>query len=100
MMIRFEELASSLILIVRSLSLALSLSLSLARSPQTCSECKLKGANLGCVQKGCNQTFHYICAKESGCELDDESFSMFCQNHKVSWAIRVIGFEFGIKILD
>lgn len=50
---------------------------------QICSECKLKGANIGCVQKGCNQTFHYICAKTSNCELDEENFSMFCQSHKV-----------------
>jgi len=49
-----------------------------------CCECKLKGANLGCVHKGCKQTFHFICAKESGCDLDEESFSMFCQNHKKS----------------
>src|SRR4051812_16459600 len=58
--------------------------LPISLTAQSCSECKLKGANLGCVQKGCNQTFHYICAKEGGCELDEESFSMFCQNHKVN----------------
>ncbi|CAG2103662.1 unnamed protein product [Medioppia subpectinata] len=48
-----------------------------------CTKCKLSGATLGCLQKSCNTSqFHYLCAKEKGCELDDENFSLLCPKHK------------------
>ncbi|CAG2169569.1 unnamed protein product [Oppiella nova] len=52
-------------------------------SESFCTKCKLSGATLGCLQKSCNTSqFHYLCAKEKGCELDDENFSLLCPKHK------------------
>ncbi|XP_054155100.1 GATA zinc finger domain-containing protein 14-like isoform X2 [Oppia nitens] len=48
-----------------------------------CTKCKLSGATLGCLQKSCNTSqYHYLCAKEIDCELDDENFSLLCPKHK------------------
>lgn len=48
-----------------------------------CTKCKLSGATLGCLQKSCNTSqFHYLCAKEKGCDMDEENFSLYCPKHK------------------
>ncbi|CAN9505943.1 unnamed protein product [Ophioblennius macclurei] len=47
-----------------------------------CSSCQQTGAILGCFQKSCSRTFHYRCAVQSGCVLNEENFSMRCPQHK------------------
>ncbi|XP_048758079.2 uncharacterized protein PF3D7_1120600-like [Ostrea edulis] len=51
-------------------------------SATMCSSCKEHGAMVGCLHKGCSQKFHYICAVESGCFMDEENFSLLCVKHK------------------
>lgn len=51
-------------------------------STTMCSACKENGAMVGCLHKGCSQKFHYICAVESGCFMDEENFSLLCIKHK------------------
>ncbi|XP_040919224.1 transcription factor 20-like [Toxotes jaculatrix] len=47
-----------------------------------CSTCQQTGAIMGCFQKGCPRNFHYRCAIQSGCVLNEENFSMRCTEHK------------------
>ncbi|KAK2876921.1 hypothetical protein Q8A67_021017 [Cirrhinus molitorella] len=47
-----------------------------------CSTCQKRGATLGCVFKGCPSKYHYMCALQSGCVLNEENFSMKCRKHK------------------
>ncbi|KAJ7989473.1 hypothetical protein DPEC_G00304910 [Dallia pectoralis] len=47
-----------------------------------CSTCHATGATMGCIQKGCPNKYHYTCALESGCVLNEENFSMRCPTHK------------------
>lgn len=46
-----------------------------------CSSCKLAGATLGCRSKACTEQYHFGCAKEKGCEMDIEVFSLLCPKH-------------------
>ena len=46
-----------------------------------CVHCKLRGAQMGCHSRGCTEKFHYLCAVESGCKLDHETFSTLCPHH-------------------
>ncbi|XP_065301570.1 retinoic acid-induced protein 1-like isoform X1 [Dermacentor albipictus] len=47
-----------------------------------CCKCKLVGASLGCITRGCSEKYHYLCAVEKGCYLDTENFSIVCSKHK------------------
>ncbi|XP_078093670.1 transcription factor 20 [Mustelus asterias] len=47
-----------------------------------CSHCQEPGATLGCYCKGCPLNYHYICAIEADCFLNEENFSMKCPRHK------------------
>uniref|UniRef100_A0A672Q1N5 Uncharacterized LOC107562676 n=1 Tax=Sinocyclocheilus grahami TaxID=75366 RepID=A0A672Q1N5_SINGR len=47
-----------------------------------CSTCQRRGATLGCVFKGCPNKYHYTCALQSGCVLNEDNFSMKCRKHK------------------
>lgn len=47
-----------------------------------CCKCKLVGASLGCLSRGCSEKYHYLCAVEKGCQLDTENFSILCPKHK------------------
>jgi len=47
-----------------------------------CFTCKLKGANLGCIQKNCPKRFHYLCAQDQNCDLDEDYFSLYCPDHR------------------
>lgn len=49
-----------------------------------CSSCQKRGATLGCVSKGCLNKYHYTCAVQSGCVLNEDNFSMRCRKHKNS----------------
>ncbi|KAK2158004.1 hypothetical protein LSH36_179g04069 [Paralvinella palmiformis] len=74
-----------------------------------CSVCKNSGATLGCFQKACNQKYHYLCALNTDCYMDEENFSLLCQRHKVSVNFPLVYYFFlyvmfyfdtiGIKIL-
>ncbi|XP_064631320.1 retinoic acid-induced protein 1-like isoform X2 [Lineus longissimus] len=61
----------------------------------TCSGCKNHGASIGCLQKGCNQKYHYLCAVDKDCLMNEDNFSLFCPKHK-NKKIKMIGsFEKG-----
>ncbi|KAM4534575.1 uncharacterized protein V3H82_024489 [Fundulus diaphanus] len=47
-----------------------------------CSACYQTGAIMGCFQKGCLRNYHYTCAIQSGCILNEDNFSMRCPEHK------------------
>ncbi|XP_043924069.1 uncharacterized protein LOC122799216 [Protopterus annectens] len=47
-----------------------------------CSQCHKNGATLGCYYKGCSFKYHYVCAVEVGCFLNEENFSVRCSKHK------------------
>ncbi|XP_008292030.1 transcription factor 20 [Stegastes partitus] len=47
-----------------------------------CSTCHQTGAIMGCFQKGCPRNYHYKCAIQSGCVLNEDNFSMRCPEHK------------------
>ncbi|XP_015211873.2 transcription factor 20 [Lepisosteus oculatus] len=47
-----------------------------------CSLCHRTGATLGCFFKGCPSKYHYTCAAQSDCVLNEENFSMKCTKHK------------------
>ncbi|XP_075686768.1 retinoic acid-induced protein 1 [Rhinoderma darwinii] len=47
-----------------------------------CPRCQKLGATVGCNHKGCAQTYHYTCATEAGCLLNEENFSLRCPKHK------------------
>lgn len=43
-----------------------------------CSCCKKKGATIGCIGKRCRRKFHYTCARDAKCFLDESNFSLKC----------------------
>uniref|UniRef100_UPI00398F398B serine-rich adhesin for platelets n=1 Tax=Pristiophorus japonicus TaxID=55135 RepID=UPI00398F398B len=47
-----------------------------------CSMCQRTGATLGCYIKGCPLKYHYACAVDSKCFLNEDNFSMKCTKHK------------------
>ncbi|XP_035263038.1 retinoic acid-induced protein 1-like isoform X2 [Anguilla anguilla] len=53
-----------------------------AAAEMRCSKCQDVGASVSCCSKGCHQKFHYVCAKETGCLLLEESLSLKCTKHK------------------
>lgn len=48
-----------------------------------CSHCQEPGATLGCYNKGCSFRYHYPCAINADCLLNEENFSVRCPKHKV-----------------
>ncbi|XP_018593916.2 transcription factor 20 [Scleropages formosus] len=49
----------------------------------SCSYCGLVGSTLGCYSKGCSLSYHYLCAIEADCSLNEDNFSMRCPKHKI-----------------
>ncbi|XP_028841369.1 transcription factor 20 isoform X2 [Denticeps clupeoides] len=47
-----------------------------------CTGCHRAGATLGCFFKGCHSKYHYACALQSDCSMNEENFSMRCSKHK------------------
>uniref|UniRef100_A0A8C5PTW2 Transcription factor 20 n=1 Tax=Leptobrachium leishanense TaxID=445787 RepID=A0A8C5PTW2_9ANUR len=47
-----------------------------------CSHCQEAGATLGCYNKGCACCYHFPCAMDSECLLNEENFSVRCPKHK------------------
>lgn len=48
-----------------------------------CSYCDMVGSTLGCYTKGCTLRYHYICAIEADCSLNEDNFALRCPKHKV-----------------
>ncbi|KAG5853921.1 hypothetical protein ANANG_G00031970 [Anguilla anguilla] len=48
----------------------------------SCSHCMAMGSTLGCYSKGCTLSYHYLCATEAGCALNEDNFSLRCPKHK------------------
>uniref|UniRef100_A0A3P9K9M9 Transcription factor 20 n=1 Tax=Oryzias latipes TaxID=8090 RepID=A0A3P9K9M9_ORYLA len=49
----------------------------------SCSYCEMLGSTLGCYSKGCTLRYHYLCAIEADCALNEDNFSLRCPKHKV-----------------
>uniref|UniRef100_A0A1A7XA68 Transcription factor 20 (AR1) n=1 Tax=Iconisemion striatum TaxID=60296 RepID=A0A1A7XA68_9TELE len=49
----------------------------------SCSYCEMVGSTLGCYSKGCTLRYHYLCAMEADCSLNEDNFSLRCPKHKV-----------------
>uniref|UniRef100_A0A8D0CIX3 PHD-type domain-containing protein n=1 Tax=Scleropages formosus TaxID=113540 RepID=A0A8D0CIX3_SCLFO len=56
----------------------------------SCSYCGLVGSTLGCYSKGCSLSYHYLCAIEADCSLNEDNFSMRCPKHKVTMLFLLI----------
>uniref|UniRef100_A0A9J8BHK0 PHD-type domain-containing protein n=2 Tax=Cyprinus carpio carpio TaxID=630221 RepID=A0A9J8BHK0_CYPCA len=48
----------------------------------SCSHCGTVGSTLGCYSKGCTLSYHYLCAIEADCSLNEDNFSLRCPKHK------------------
>lgn len=48
----------------------------------SCSHCEMVGSTLGCYSKGCTLRYHYLCAMEADCSLNEDNFSLRCPKHK------------------
>ncbi|XP_056144028.1 transcription factor 20 isoform X2 [Lampris incognitus] len=48
----------------------------------SCSYCEMVGSTLGCYSKGCTLRYHYLCAIEADCSLNEDNFSLRCPKHK------------------
>ncbi|XP_020782748.1 transcription factor 20 isoform X2 [Boleophthalmus pectinirostris] len=55
-----------------------------------CSFCDMVGSTLGCYTKGCTLRYHYLCAIEADCSLNEDNFSLRCPKHKFTPSIRPI----------
>ncbi|XP_029014274.1 transcription factor 20 isoform X2 [Betta splendens] len=53
-----------------------------------CSFCEMVGSTLGCYSKGCTLRYHYLCAMEADCSLNEDNFSLRCPKHKFTQSIR------------
>uniref|UniRef100_UPI0037E74ED0 transcription factor 20 isoform X2 n=1 Tax=Semicossyphus pulcher TaxID=241346 RepID=UPI0037E74ED0 len=53
-----------------------------------CSYCEMVGSTLGCYSKGCTLRYHYLCAIEADCSLNEDNFSLRCPKHKFTQSIR------------
>ena len=49
----------------------------------TCKYCGNKGGGLGCnfINKGCNNTYHILCAKSLNCYFDERNYLIYCRDH-------------------
>ncbi|XP_017272076.1 transcription factor 20 isoform X2 [Kryptolebias marmoratus] len=54
----------------------------------SCSYCEMVGSTLGCYSKGCTLRYHYLCAIESDCSLNEDNFSLRCPKHKFTQSVR------------
>ncbi|KAF5398243.1 Transcription factor 20 [Paragonimus heterotremus] len=63
---------------VESLGEALQLSLN-----TVCSHCDKRGAILSCCSRGCNLSYHYQCAQDAECHLNEEQYTLMCKKHKI-----------------
>ncbi|KAH3692520.1 hypothetical protein DPMN_194362 [Dreissena polymorpha] len=61
-----------------------------------CDVCDKYGATVGCNTKGCKSNYHFMCARRSGCLLQEDK-KVFCQQHLAhvdgEWTERWVGNE-------
>lgn len=55
-----------------------------------CSYCEMVGSTLGCYSKGCTLRYHYLCAIEADCSLNEDNFSLRCPKHKFTQTVRPV----------
>lgn len=55
-----------------------------------CSYCEMVGSTLGCYSKGCTLRYHYLCAIEADCSLNEDNFSLRCPKHKFTQNTRPV----------
>ncbi|KAM3863440.1 transcription factor 20 [Diretmus argenteus] len=55
-----------------------------------CSYCEMVGSTLGCYSKGCTLRYHYLCAIEADCSLNEDNFSLRCPKHKFPQSSRPV----------
>ncbi|XP_054712998.1 LOW QUALITY PROTEIN: AT-rich interactive domain-containing protein 1A-like [Uloborus diversus] len=48
-----------------------------------CSRCKFPGASLSCGYDNCPELYHYLCARDNWCQMDEDSYTIYCPQHKV-----------------
>lgn len=53
-----------------------------------CSICKTKGPTIGCKGARCRRKFHFNCARDNGCLLDDANFTLKCDKCRTSTAAK------------
>ncbi|XP_026213325.1 transcription factor 20 isoform X2 [Anabas testudineus] len=53
-----------------------------------CSYCEMVGSTMGCYSKGCTLRYHYLCAIEADCSLNEDNLSLRCPKHKFTQSIR------------
>ncbi|XP_030649415.1 transcription factor 20 [Chanos chanos] len=56
----------------------------------SCSHCEMVGSTLGCYSKGCTLRYHYLCAMEADCSLNEDNFSLRCPKHKFPQSVRPV----------
>ncbi|XP_039630246.1 retinoic acid-induced protein 1 [Polypterus senegalus] len=54
----------------------------LAASVTACATCQELGASIECFWKACTKKFHYVCAKDSGCLMLEDNFTLKCPKHQ------------------
>ncbi|XP_026889047.2 retinoic acid-induced protein 1 [Electrophorus electricus] len=47
-----------------------------------CSKCQIEGASIECSWSNCTHKYHYVCAKETGCTFEEDTFLIKCPKHK------------------
>ncbi|GFY71543.1 retinoic acid-induced protein 1 [Trichonephila inaurata madagascariensis] len=47
-----------------------------------CSRCKFPGASLSCAKDNCPELYHYLCARDNWCHMDEETYTIYCPQHK------------------
>lgn len=47
-----------------------------------CKKCHLKGANICCLKRGCPNVMHFPCAQMSDWQLENDTFKVYCFEHK------------------
>ncbi|XP_015906577.1 uncharacterized protein [Parasteatoda tepidariorum] len=47
-----------------------------------CSRCKFPGASLSCGVDNCPELYHYLCARDDWCYMDEDSYTIYCPQHK------------------
>eukprot|EP00736_Rhodelphis_marinus_P006291 Rmarinus@m.8753 len=54
----------------------------LRRAPRMkCTFCSRKGATIGCWTRRCRKSYHYLCARDAGCYIDEEEYAIGCPSH-------------------
>uniref|UniRef100_A0A8C9SBE6 PHD-type domain-containing protein n=1 Tax=Scleropages formosus TaxID=113540 RepID=A0A8C9SBE6_SCLFO len=66
----------------------------LAAAETSCSACQDVGASISCCWKACPQRFHYCCAKDIGCLLQEDNLSLKCAQHKVKKFVLLLEHNF------